>query len=317
MLIRAPYSGPKFFRPSPKMLLNFAVDKALDSRVTFTRASSGTYDDAAGAKQTASTNVARFTHDPVTLQSLGLLIEEARTNLLLNSETLSTQGVTVAATAYTISFQGTGTVTLSGTSTAGPLVGTSAQGKVSLTFTPTAGTLTVTVSGSVKYANLEAGSFATSWIPTTGATATRAADNASMTGSNFSDWYNVGEGCFVVDGSGLGNGQSLVVASNAGVTSYIEMAWRTSGLTQTLANVVDASVSQAALSGLSAGRNRTALAYKANDFALSANGGAVSTDSAGSVPTVDRLVIYPTSTIASIAYYPTRLSNSYLQYLTT
>ena len=47
-------------------------------------------------------------------------------------------------------------------------------------------------------AQLEAGSFPTSYIPTTGATVTRSADVASMTGANFSSWYNQGEGSFVL-----------------------------------------------------------------------------------------------------------------------
>lgn len=78
----------------------------------------------------------------------------SRYNLLLNTETLSTQNVTTVAVSYTLSFTGTGTITLSGTSTAGPLVGTGASNRVSLTFTPTAGTLTLTVSGSVTQAQL-------------------------------------------------------------------------------------------------------------------------------------------------------------------
>ena len=43
-------------------------------------------------------------------------------------------------------------------------------------------------------AQLEAGAFPTSYIPTTSAQVTRTADNASMVGTNFSSWYNQSEG---------------------------------------------------------------------------------------------------------------------------
>jgi hypothetical protein len=66
--------------------LDFANLKRLDPRITFTRASDATYVDENGIIQTATTNVPRFTHDSVTGKSLGLLVEEARTNLLLRSE---------------------------------------------------------------------------------------------------------------------------------------------------------------------------------------------------------------------------------------
>ncbi|MCP5345114.1 MAG: hypothetical protein H7A05_10880 [Pseudomonadales bacterium] len=306
------------------MTLLFARDKALDPRVTFTRASSGTYFDASGVMQTASTDVARFTHDPVTGQSLGLLIEESRTNLLLNSETLGTQSVTVSATAYTLSFYGTGTITLSGVSSAGPLVGTGANNKVSLTFTPSAGSLTVTVSGSVKYANLEAGSFATSWIPTTGSSATRAADNASITGANFSSWYNQAEGTIVID---YENGLAgyIVLAAGSDTSNAIRLGTRLAGSSDEVLVVIDGGAGQVSLGNSpSTQRNICAASYKENDFALSMNGAAASTTSFGTVPTADTLAIGGTpfyvafnGTIASIAYYPTRLSNSYLQYLTS
>lgn len=79
-------------------------------------------------------------------------------NELVSTDTLATQNVSVTAEERTLSFKGTGIVTLLGASTAGPLVGTGAEDIVSLTFTPTAGTLTLTVSGTVEEAQLELGS---------------------------------------------------------------------------------------------------------------------------------------------------------------
>ena len=84
----------------------------------------------------------------------------ARYNLLLNSATLSTQSVTTVAARYTLSFTGTGSVTLSGSAT-GTLAGTGANNRVSLAITPTAGTLTLTVTGSVTLAMLAFGTLIT------------------------------------------------------------------------------------------------------------------------------------------------------------
>lgn len=90
--------------------------------------------------------------------TLGRIPVGGRRNQFLNTATLSTQNVTTRAVAYTLSFKGTGSITLTGTSTAGPLVGTGANDRVSLTFTPTAGTLTCTVAGSVTEAQIQFGS---------------------------------------------------------------------------------------------------------------------------------------------------------------
>ena len=180
--VRITAQGP----PGATLDLSFMTPGTLDPRITFTRASIGTYYDVAGVLQTATANTPRWDYDPVTHALRGLLIEEQRINVLLNSATLGTQSVTVTAVATTLSFYGTGTVTLSGVSTAGPLTGTGAfPTRVALTFTPTAGTLTLTVTGSVLNAQLEAGAFATSVIPTTAAAVTRSADVAYIPTASF------------------------------------------------------------------------------------------------------------------------------------
>lgn len=65
----------------PVLDLNFAATKTLDRRITFTRDGVGTYVDDMGIVKYASNNSSRFDHDPTTGESLGLLIEEARTNI--------------------------------------------------------------------------------------------------------------------------------------------------------------------------------------------------------------------------------------------
>lgn len=82
----------------------------------------------------------------------------ARKNVLLATEALATQSVTTLAATYTLSFTGTGSATLSGAAT-GTLTGNGTD-RVSLTFTPTSGTLTLTVSGSVTKAQIELGAVA-------------------------------------------------------------------------------------------------------------------------------------------------------------
>jgi hypothetical protein len=60
----------------PTLDLDFANSKTLDPRIDFTRASGGSYVGADGLIKYAGVNEARFDHDPVTGESLGLLVEE-------------------------------------------------------------------------------------------------------------------------------------------------------------------------------------------------------------------------------------------------
>jgi len=72
----------------PSLNLDFAKTKALDPRVTFSRASTGTFVGSNGLIQTAASGAARFDHNPETGESLGLLLEEERTNRVLSSQSL-------------------------------------------------------------------------------------------------------------------------------------------------------------------------------------------------------------------------------------
>jgi len=323
-------------RAVPSLDLRFADNKSLTDAVTgrqlvtFTRASSGTFVDSAGTLQIAATDVPRFDHNPTTGESLGLLVEEARTNLLLNSGTLSTQSATVTAVAHTLHFTGTGTITLTGTSTAGPLVGTGTgeSNRVSLTFTPTAGSLTLTVSGTVTNAQLEAGAFRTSYIATAGATATRAADVASITGSAFSSWYRQTEGAFFgeVFPAPTYVAFQAVATSHSATNTEEWRLWRTGTTTQnsqiTINNITEltAGVTFATASN---GSYKFATAAAANNMAIASSGNLAS-DNVGAMAPLTSLRIgargnssfFYNGHISRLVYWPQRLSDPTLQSLT-
>lgn len=140
--------------------------------LTVVRNTSATRIDSNGNIVDVSANVARI--DYSTGQP-AILSEPQRTNLVFPSDIATTQVRAVTAQAYTISFYGTGSVVLSG-AYSGNLNGTGANNRVSLSFTPTAGNLTLTVSGTVTNWQLEAGSNATSVIKTVLGSVTRNTD---------------------------------------------------------------------------------------------------------------------------------------------
>lgn len=145
--------------------------------IYLTRASTGGYFDSTGAVQSAAINVPRFTYNNYTLAYEGLLIEPGRTNFCLNSTSISNTSRSVSiisGTTYTFSFYGAGTVVASGAYSA-TIVGSNSS-RTTRTFTASSGTLTLNVTGLIFYVQVENGSFATSWIPTTTSAITRSPD---------------------------------------------------------------------------------------------------------------------------------------------
>jgi hypothetical protein len=186
-------------------------------------------------------------------------------------------------------------------------------------------------------AQLEVGSFATSYIPTTTGTLARGADVCNITGGNFNNFYNQSEGtilasssCFAPQPTAIPSRR--VVAATDGTTgnrvsiSNVAVGFITPGLSQAFVVFAGGSLqSDIGITGLTlSSLNKTAAAYKENDFAVSTNSSAVVTDASASVPTnLNRLDIgtqisdgFLCGHIAAIRYYKKRLPNAKLAQLT-
>ena len=317
-------------RVLPRMALNFTT-ASLDPRITFTRSGdTATVTDSSGVIVGINANLPRFDFNPTTLVCRGLLIEESRTNLLLNSlingTNLTTQIVVTTAVATTLSFYGTGQIVLSGTSSA-TVVGTGAYpSRTTLTFTPSAGALTLTVTGTVQYAQLEVGSFATSFIPTAGTAVTRNIEQATMTGTNFSSWFNATQGSFTCTSDTLATGTvrpGLFVGKTVGSGYLYFKTPRPPGTTGFTVQD-DTGAITADLSGTAITVNTAATVcggYKTNDFGFADRGAATTVDTSGAIPTgLDRLgigwdfgTVYQNGHIAAIQYWPQKLTSSEIQ----
>ena len=400
----------------PTLDLDFANSKTLDPRITFTRASGGSYVGADGLIKSAAVNEPRFDHNPTTGESLGLLVEEARTNRHTYSEQFdnaawgkngatitsnattapdgtttadkfaSTSGAaliyvqqadytltngasytrTVFAKASEISILNiqvgnttTGTVVVqanlsTGTATNGGVVTTLANGwfRISYSYTQS-GTLgdfyltlpANTVAGSGVFvwgAQIEAGSFPTSYIPTEGSSRTRAADVASITGKNFSSWYNSSEGTlFAAQRSdtiqdAYQTSTFILCSSNPNahfigmdVTNDYNRFYVYGGGTANAADNNYLPVTPGTLT-------KNVLAYANNNVAAARNGGTVVKDSSVAIPiysydsatgdfeinraTIGHYLGYGNQKrqhLSRLTYYPKRLTNQQLQTLTS
>jgi hypothetical protein len=173
-------------------------------------------------------------------------------------------------------------------------------------------------------AQLEAGSFPTSYIPTTTATVTRAADVASTSGSNFSSWYRQDEGTFFaeVPQANFVAGRILQF-SDGTTTNRQDLAFSNSKLLA-FVNTGGSSQVNALTDNTITNSAKCSYGYKADDFAWVLNGESPKTDNTGTLPTVDRLTIgaridspgHLNGTIRRLTYWPTRLGNEVLQTIT-
>lgn len=112
----------------------------------------------------------------------GSNIEEARTNVLLNSTAPVTQTTASLSTGtYTLWVNGSGSATSSAGTATITGAGAATNGTPNVFSVTVAGTVVITVSGSLNAFQCELGAFGTSLIVTTGVTATRAADSTTLT----------------------------------------------------------------------------------------------------------------------------------------
>jgi hypothetical protein len=180
-------------------------------------------------------------------------------------------------------------------------------------------------------AQLEAAAFPTSYIPTVAATVTRNSDAASMTGANFSSWYNQAEGTVYCDHqlytASASNRAAYDINDNSTNNRIVYRAATTGVTDQVVIRNAGTTYAQLASVGpytTSATKNSTG--YKVNDFALVRNAATPVTDTSGLVPAgCTQLLIgsaqgnieYLSGYIRKLAFYPSRLPDAQLQALTT
>jgi hypothetical protein len=389
----------------PNLDLNFAGTKTLDPRVTFTRASTGTYVGGDGVLRSAVTNLATRSEEfenavwtkggitvtannsvaPTGATVADSLMETAITSdhvlFFTNTQTFTpaTQSIYVkpngrnnvslrfifgasdwVATVFDLTGGGSITQSSAGASSLFTAVSRTIVNagngwyRISMTATQpsrasyafaldfcTSPTPTLNAaSGTESYfgditkgvfvwgAQLETGSIPTSYIPTVASTVTRAAEVATLTGTNFSSWYNASAGTIYTLARGpavLGGSQPNIWAfDDTPSTDYMIGRVTGTGTTATFFVSVSGSIVATIVSPTFTLKSTfaQASAYALNDFASTVNGGAVGTDTLGAVPVVNKASLgarstnFLNGTIARFTYYPTRLSNNVLQALT-
>ena len=192
-------------------------------------------------------------------------------------------------------------------------------------------------------AQIEAGAFPTSYIPTVASTVTRSVDNADMSGTNFSSWYNQSEGTLYASLNNITTRTSITFDRLVALVGTDVNRNVISICTQTASgggaqNKFNAGVSYSpdgsyvtdtfvgAVSG-GGGPDRIGKAiitYKKDNFAFTVNGITPLRDIGGDIPVCNRLLIFgsaryqpaPSGYISRLTYYSRALKPNQLQYLT-
>jgi hypothetical protein len=182
-------------------------------------------------------------------------------------------------------------------------------------------------------AQLEAGSFPTSYIPTTTGSVVRSADVCSITGANFTSFYNQSEGTLFADVSGLmtdvlGGNRGFAVITDGTYANAIGI-FKSANAAFIRAEGYTGSVAQFSLTNAYAPftQYKVALGVKTNDTNAAFNGSLKTTDTSVTLPsTMNRLEFrdatgassgQPSCHLAAIRYYKKRLPNAKLVTLTT
>ena len=174
---------------------------------------------------------------------------------------------------------------------------------------------------------IEAGSYATSYIPTDGGTVTRVKDQYSKTG--ISNLINSEEGVFFVEMAALSDEQTYRRITLSDGTSSNNVVIRFS----TVSNIIQAIITSGGGGSASlytssydiTNFNKIAVKWKVNDFALWINGVEIGTDTSGATPIgLDKLAFdngtnsqYINSKVKQLQVFKTALTDTELATLTT
>ncbi len=181
-------------------------------------------------------------------------------------------------------------------------------------------------------AQLEALAFPTSYIPTTSAQVTRAADVDSMTGTNFSSWYNTAQGTFYIEYCHIavgGNGRRVMqITSTINISDSIDVLYgigATADGTYMNSTGVSGAINNNIITPRPTTFTKITIAFANNDYQAYASGSSAGSDTSFLMPlNMNQFSIGCNTSgssqmsgwIKKISYYPTRLTNAQLQSLT-